>query len=203
MALEFNEMSKQQQWGVIGVVCAVFIGVFYMYVWSPTSEQATTLRGEISTIQLENQRTRQVAAQLSDLEAEVSAMETRLATLSNILPEEQQTDELLRRLEAAAAHSNLDLRSTSYPAAVLHDFYAEMPIELDLVGTFHDLAMFFDRVSKFGRIVTVGQVSINALADGGADTIQAQCTAATFFFLPDAVVVDPDAAAVGAQGGGR
>jgi len=203
MALEFNAMPKQQQWGVIGVLCVVFIGAFYMYVWSPTSEQATTLRDEIITIQLENQRTRQVAAQLTDLEAEVGEMESQLATLSNILPEEQQTDELLRRLQAAAVDSNLELRSTSYPAFVMHDFYAEMPIELDLVGTFHDLAMFFDRISKFGRIVTVGQVSINALAEGSSDTIQAQCTAATFFFLPDAVVVDPEADAVGAQGGQR
>ena len=203
MALDFNEMSKQGQWGIVGAVCAVAIGSFYMYVWSPTAEQATTIRDEIGAIQLENQRTRLVAAQLTDLEAEVGEMERQLATLSNILPEEQQTDELLRRLEAAAAESNLDLRRTSYPTFVMHDLYAEMPIELDLVGTFHDLAMFFDRISKFGRIVTVGQVSINALAEGGPETIQAQCTAATFFFLPDAVVIDADGVADGAQGGQR
>lgn len=195
MALEFNEMSKQGQWGIIGVVCVAFIGVFYMYVWSPTSQRSATLRQQIGEISLENQRTRQVAARLDELETEVTEMEGQLATLSNILPEEQQTDELLRRLEAAAADSNLDLRRTSYPAFVLHDFYGEMPIELELVGTFHDLAMFFDRISKFGRIVTVGQVTIEALTEAGPETIQAQCTAATFFFLPEDQVGDPEAAA--------
>ena len=71
---------------------------------------------------------------------------------------------------------------------MLHDFYAEVPIELDLVGSFHDLALFFDRVSKFGRIVTVGQVAIQALDDGSPDTVQASCTASTFFFLPEALI---------------
>ena len=123
----------------------------------------------------------------------------QLATLSSILPEEQQTDTLLRTLQQSATDVNLEVRRFDPQPEVLHDFYAEVPIQLDLVGSFHDLALFFDRVSKFGRIVTVGEVSIRALQDGGVYTIEAQCTASTFYFLPDVGVADPDA--VAAAGG--
>jgi type IV pilus assembly protein PilO len=87
------------------------------------------------------------------------------------------------------------LRRFEQQNQILHDFYAEVPIQLDVVGTFHDLAMFFDRVSKFGRIVTVSEVSITAVTDAGTNTIQSLCTASTFYFLPESEVADPDAAA--------
>jgi type IV pilus assembly protein PilO len=197
MAFDFNTMSKQGQWGVIGFFCAALAGVFYYYIWSPNAVLETRLRTEIGEIQLENQRTRQVADQLPQLEIELGEAEAQLATLSNILPEEQQTDALLRSLQQAASESNLAIRRTNFPAPIMHDFYAEMPMELDLVGTYHDLALFFDRISKFGRVVTVGQITIRTLAEE-AYTIQATCTASTFFFLPEVATPVEGAAATGA-----
>ena len=157
MALDFKTMTKQQQWGMIGGMCVVLIGAFYWYSWKPTAEATAAKQTLITAMQLENQRTRLIAGQLEQLEAEVETMEAQLATLANILPEAQETDVLLRRLQSAAVDTNLEIRSSNYQAPILHDFYAEGPIELDLIGNFHDLARFFDRVSKFGRIVTVGR----------------------------------------------
>jgi len=195
MALEFNQMSRNGQWGVIGVLCAVILGAFYWFYWAPTAESASLLQQQIQQMQIDNQRTREIADRLPQLEAEVASMEDQLQTLQHILPEAQETDALLRRLETAAADTNLELRRTDYQPAILHDFYAEVPIQLDVIGTFHDLARFFDRVSKFGRIVTVGQVTISAVTDGGPNTIQSQCTASTFYFLPEPAEGAGDAAA--------
>ena len=194
MALEFNEMSKQGQWGTIGGICVVAIGVFYIYVWSPRADETALLSQEIADIQLENQRTRQIAGDLEQLETELAVLEGQLETLSNILPEAQQTGTILRTLQQTATDVALEVRRFDPQTVVLHDFYAEVPIQLDLVGNYHDLALFFDRVSKFGRIVTVGEVSIRGLELGTDGTIEATCTASTFYFLPDAQVVDPDAA---------
>lgn len=194
MALEFNEMSKQGQWGVIGGLCVVILGLFYYYYWAPTAEDADALETQITQMQLENQRTREIADQLPQLETDVAELEANLATLQHILPEARESDVLLRSLETAAADTNLNVRRFENQNAIMHDFYAEVPIQLEVVGTFHDLARFFDRVSKFGRIVTVNDVSITALTDGGPATIQSTCTASTFYFLPEAQVSDPNAA---------
>lgn len=198
MALEFKEMSKQGQWGTVGFICVAVIGVFYYYVWAPAAEETARLTAEIEQMSLENQRTLLIADQLPQLEAELAVLEGQLVTLSNILPEEQQAVSLLRTLQQSATDVNLEIRRFDQQAVILHDFYAEVPIQLDLVGTYHDLALFFDRVSKLGPIVTVGEVSIRALQqDGSADTIEAQCTASTFYFLPDGDATD----AVGGVGG--
>ncbi len=195
MAREFNQMSKQAQWGTVFVICAAIIGVSYYYVWAPRALETAALSEQIQQMQLDNQRTRLIASQLPQLEAELMVMEAQLETLFNILPEQQQTDTLLRSLQQSATDVNLEIRRFDQQAEILHDFYAEVPIQLDLAGSYHDLALFFDRVSKFGPIVTVGEVSIRALQVTGADTIEAQCTASTFYFLPASEVVDPDAAA--------
>jgi type IV pilus assembly protein PilO len=199
MAPEFSQMSKQAQWGIVAGFCAVAIGAFYYYVWAPEAERTQTLETQITQMQLENQRTREIADQLPQLETDLAALEAQLGILTNILPEAQETDVLLRSLQSAAVDTNLELQRFDNQAAVLHDFYAEVPIQLDLLGTFHDLARFFDRISKFGRIVTVGQVTISAVTDAAPNTIQSKCTASTFYFLPEADVVGADDAA--GQGG--
>ena len=201
MALDFGDMSRRGQWMVIGGVCAVMAGAFYYYVFSPNQERVGYLRGQIASIRNEIQRTRQIAEQLGELQAELEGLESRLATLKNILPEMQESDFLLRIVQRAASDSNLQIRRFTWEDDVLHDFYAETPLELDVTGTYHNLALFFDRISKFARIITVGQVSIEALTDG-TGSIQSTFTASTFFFLPEEEVATEPAEGAPTGAGG-
>ena len=67
----------------------------------------------------------------------------------------------------------------------------------DRVGRFRDLARSVDRGSQVGRIVTVSEVTIAAVADGSPNTIETQCTASTFYFLRDVSVPEDAAASTG------
>jgi len=186
MAFEFGTMSRRGQWGVIAFVCVAMSVVFYIYVWQGQAENLTRVQAEISAAELEIRRTQEISARLPELQEELAVLEARLDTLSIILPAAAETDELLRRVEAAASDSNLDVLRTAFEDPIPHDFYAEKPFSLDVRGTYHNLARFFDRVGKFARIINIDQVNITALDQGGNDSIQASCTAKTFFFLEDA-----------------
>ncbi len=200
MALEFSTMSRRGQWGVILALCAAMVGVFYIYVWQSNAESLTRVRAEISAARLEINRTQRIAERLDELLADLERLEARLETLSIILPPAAETDELLRRVEAAASDSNLNVLRTSFEDPIPHDFYAEKPFSLDVRGTYHNLARFFDRVGKFARIINIDQVNISALDAAGNDSIQASCTAKTFFFLEDQAAAAIEAAASGATG---
>jgi len=195
MALDFSTLSRRGQWGVILFVCATMAVVFYIYVWQGNAESISRIDAEIATARLEIQRTRTIADQLPELQATLERLEARLETLSIILPPAAETDELLRRVEAAASDSNLDVLRTSFEDPIPHDFYAEKPFSLDVRGTYHNLARFFDRVGKFARIINIDQVNISALEGGGNDSIQAACTAKTFFFLEEEAAAAVEAAA--------
>ena len=101
-----------------------------------------------------------------------------------MLPEQKDVADLLRRIQTLATQSNLAIRGFKPEPSVTKQLHAEWPIKLQLDGTYHNLAMFFDRVSKFSRIINVSAISIHGKEKPLADsTITVDCTATTFVLL--------------------
>lgn len=185
MAKSLSDLPPKHQWLVSGLLCVVLLSIYYVQFWRPNAKQTVQLGNQIDTLRAEVQEMQAVAVNLPELREEMSLLDSRLDVLSHILPEEFETAELLRGLGTIAAQSNLDLRDLAILDLVPYEFYAESPIELKLVGSFHDLARFFDRVGKFSRIINIDEVDIKAnAADTG--TVTAKVTAMTFIFLEDA-----------------
>ena len=83
-----------------------------------------------------------------------------------------------------AAESSLNVLRFKPEATQPREFYAAWPISLELDGNYHNLAYFFDRLSKLSRIVNVSNLKINANKNPTvSSTIRATCTATTFVFI--------------------
>jgi len=65
------------------------------------------------------------------------------------------------------------------------EFYAEWPIDIALDGTYHNLALFFDRMSRFSRIINVEALRVSELRDVPQKSISATFTAKTFIYTGD------------------
>ena len=76
--------------------------------------------------------------------------------------------DLLRRVQTLATQSNLQVRGFRPQAITTKEMHAEWPIALQLEGNYHNLGLFLDRVSKFPRIINIGNMNIAAKdrADG-------------------------------------
>lgn len=196
MALEFQSLSPRNQWLVVLGICAGLIFVFYQQIWAPNAGRIEEMDAEIRQLESDVQRVQRVATRLPELEEEMERLESDLELLEHILPDEREEDQLLRRVESVAAESNLNVRKFTFQPPVPHEFYAEYPLELELVGTFHDLARFFDRIGKFARIINVDSINITAVGGEGSATVQATCRAMTFIFLEEEEeVAEPEATA--------
>jgi type IV pilus assembly protein PilO len=89
-----------------------------------------------------------------------------------------------------ATQSNLAIRGFTPQTVTRKTLHAEWPIGLKLEGTYHDLGNFLERVSKFPRIINVGNIKIKGRDQQTAGaTVDAECTATTF------VLLDPKTAA--------
>ena len=184
MAKSLSELAPKQQWAVSAVLCVVLLGIYYVQFWRPNAEQTTQLGNQIQTLRTEVQEMQAAAVNLPELRDEMMLLDSRLEILSHILPEEFETANLLRGVGTIAAQSNLDIRDLAFRDPVPYEFYAESPIELELVGSFHDLARFFDRIGKFSRIINIDEVDITA-SGGDLTTVTATVTAMTFIFIDD------------------
>jgi type IV pilus assembly protein PilO len=184
MAVDMGKMSFSTQVILFLVLAAGIYGAFYYFVYTGLQaeiEQKTTQRREL---QDEVEKGRVTAARLPEFQREVERREATLQALSRILPNSKEVDDLLRKVQQMAAESSLDVLRFKPEATQPREFYAAWPISLELDGNYHNLAYFFDRLSKLSRIVNVSNLKIAASKTPTvSSTIRATCTATTFVFI--------------------
>jgi type IV pilus assembly protein PilO len=181
MELSLNKLPWWGQIGAFVVVCAGAVyGFWHFYVAEMSADvkirqtRLTALRGDIA-------RGVATARRLPEFETQVAQLEQRLENLSQVLPEEKDVADILRRIQGLATQSNLSIQRFTPTAVVQQALYAEIPYRLQAEGTYHNLGLFFDRISKFPRIISVSEIWIRAKNPVEANaTILAECVATTF-----------------------
>ncbi len=126
-----------------------------------------------------------IEQRLPEFEREIANLERKLGDVQQILPTQTETGELLAWIKNLGDQSNLDLKSFSPGALRPVEFYKEFPIEMNVIGRYHDLGMFLDRVSKYSRIINVDGLTISQVPNLPNKTIAASFTATTFVYDED------------------
>src|SRR5207244_6598023 len=116
---------------------------------------------------------------------EVKRLEIDLSKLLQILPSKRNTEDLIKRIETLTRQGDFSLKKFTPGEFVNKDFYSEWPIVIQLDGTYHNLALFFDRMSRFSRIINVEEMRITAVNDP-TRSIAAGFTAKTFIYTAEA-----------------
>src|SRR5262245_23075553 len=180
-------LAKLPWWGQIAafvVLALVGVGAFYYYYEIPTQADIASREGQLQALRADITKGVSTAKKLPEFQSQVSELEGRLSSLKAVLPEEKDAADLLRRMQTVAAQSNLEIKSFKPNPTVTKQLHAEWPITLELQGTYHNLAIFFDRVGKFTRIINISGVDIKGRDKGERNyTITATCTATTFVLL--------------------
>lgn len=180
-------LAKLPWWAQIlafAILAVVGIGAFtYYYDW-PAQAEMETRNQRLAALRTDIQIGQTTAAKLPQFKAQVTELQARLANLSAVLPNEKDAADLLRRLQTIASQSNLEIKSFKPNAVITKQMHVEWPITLELQGTYHNLALFFDRVGKFTRIVNISAVDVKGKDKPEPNvTITATCTATTFVLL--------------------
>jgi type IV pilus assembly protein PilO len=201
--LSLTRLPWYGQVGAFAALSAVMAGAFWNFYAVSAQESIAARESQLATIQTEVNRGLAAARRLPEFRQEVTALEAQLDRLRVVLPEDQDVAELLRRVQAMATQSNLTIKGFSPQAVSKQQLHAEWPFGLQLEGTYHDIGAFLERVSKFPRIINVGNIKIRARENQvGRATITAECTATTFVLVePAAAGAAPAAGRAGGPGG--
>jgi type IV pilus assembly protein PilO len=188
-------LSQLPWWGQIGVFLLLALGGVYAvetYYIAGMSAEITQREARLATLRTDITRGLETARRLPEFRAQVGDLERRLAALSAVLPEQKDVGDLLRRIQTLATQSNLTIRGFTPQAIAQKQLHAEWPIGLKIEGTYHNLGMFFDRISKFPRIINVSDLKITGRERPQPNaTINAECTATTFVLLERPAAVPP------------
>jgi len=201
MALELK-LEERKWWiaGLIGLGCGIALAVVVHYFWLRGINQDIARKTvELKGLQDEISKGRSAERKLSQFREEVKRLELELAKILQILPSARNTEDLIKRIETLTRQGDFNLKKFTPQEPVARDFYSEYPIDISLDGTYHNLALFFDRMSRFSRIINVEDMKVGAV-DAPGKSITATFVAKTFIYTGDE---NSGAGAAGKPGAGK
>jgi type IV pilus assembly protein PilO len=165
-----------------------FIGVLIvLFIWQvhiPKKTQITQLESSIAGLQAKIRENEEKIRKLDELKAEVKSLQEKLRLLTEELPPGSEVSGLLRQIQNLVTRSGLTLKLWRPEKREIHPsgLYEEIPITLELAGGYHNVAVFFDRVSKLTRVVNMLNVRMGGprLEKDRTVTVGIGCTAMTF-----------------------
>jgi type IV pilus assembly protein PilO len=183
-SLSLGKLPWYAQIGIFVVVSVAGAGAFYYFVEMPRQAAMATRARELSNIRGRIAKAQTTARQLPEFRKQVADLQARLDSLKPILPDERDAGDLLRRVQTLATQSNLTILGFRPQPITLREMHAEWPIGLELEGNYHNLGLFLDRVSKFPRIITIGNLEIiDKDPPTPSASIAIEATATTFVMI--------------------
>ncbi len=178
--------TNQKVAGVAAILLAV-VFLDWSYWYGPKARDLAELQSQATQkrVELESKRSKtnaraQAERELRDLTAELKRAEARL-------PDQREIADLLSSVAASGRAAGLDITLFRQKPEIYHDFHAEVPVEMQMRGTYHDVALFLDRVKRLDRIVNVTDIQLKKpRIEGDRVVLDAACTATTFRFLDEA-----------------
>jgi len=185
---QLEKLSKIPRSARFGAIAAVLVAVaagYYFMSYQDSRAQVSRLEAEAQELQRKLNKVRVVASNLGEFEQEVADLERDLEVALKQLPNRKQFEDLLRDISTAGKKVGIDLKGINREKELDHEFYAEVPFKINFDGNYHDIAKFFERLSKLSRIVNIGSLEMKASRDAGSSVLSVDGTATTFRFLAD------------------
>jgi len=177
---------KQKMLGLVGVL--VLLGFLdWTYWYGPRQGDLGEVRKQVAQRRAELDQRRAKANARDAADRELRELSAELKRAQARLPDQREIADLLSNVAASGRAAGLDITLFRQKPEVTHDFYAEVPVEMQMRGTYHDVVTFLDRVKRLDRIVNVGDIQLKKpTVEGERVTLEASCTTTTFRFLDEA-----------------
>ena len=176
--------------GVLVLLCAA--AVWFLYL--PMYEEITSLEQRLQTLEKKLATAKINAAQLEKFQVKMQEAEAQFKIAMRALPEKEEIPSLLTNISKSGHEIGLEFLLFEPKAEVKKDFYAEIPVLMNIRGDYHNLATFFDKIARLSRIVNINNITINRSKD--IKDLSTSCTAVTYKFVepPPAAAPRPAAA---------
>jgi type IV pilus assembly protein PilO len=188
--IPWHKLSKLSRMHKIVISVAIFGALWGCFVWffyMPQTETISKLNKDLKSAQDKLARLKDVEKNLRAFKKQFKQTEQKFKEALKLLPEKEEIPTLLTSISNLGAQSGLEFILFQPQKEVPRNFYAEIPLKLEVTGPYHNVATFFDQVSRLSRIVNIGDVTMTEMkaAKTQADSVilKTGCTATTYKFI--------------------
>ena len=165
---------------LVGTI-VLLAGIFVALVYIPKSKEITRLNKEIAGLEKKINQAKIKARTLKKFEAEQVEVEAQFREALKLLPNKREIPTLLRSITQLGSDANLEFRLFSPKKEKARDFYIEIPVSMEVSGTYHDVATFFDKVGRMKRIVNILDITMKPVK-ARSTNLTTKCDAVTYRF---------------------
>jgi type IV pilus assembly protein PilO len=162
-----------------GVMAAVLVAGYFLY-WSGQFEEHDTLAAQEETLRNEYRDKMRQAINLDALEAQQQQVNRYVERLEKQLPSKAEMAALLSDINQAGLGRGLQFELFKPGQVAVRDYYAELPIDIKVSGSYHDIGEFAADMAKMPRIVTLNNLALTTGKDG---VLMLDAVAKTFRYL--------------------
>jgi type IV pilus assembly protein PilO len=176
----FKTVPTGQKLALLAMVLIGIAVIFYYYIESPQQEALALLTTEITRLDQDIQANKAKTRNLEDLKRVNAQLEIQLLKNQEQLPPEDEAATLLKQISDLGIRIGLNFKLWK-PGVRAEDsskLFVRMPVDVEMSGGYHTLALFFDRISKLPRIIKVSKIRM-----GGGKSERGRVTIQTTFEL--------------------
>ncbi len=187
-----NSLTKTQKIASLAFMLAMMTGVFVGWVYLPKREETLRIHETLARLNSEINIHQKNVARLDDLRKENAELKRLLSELKEQLPSQEEVEVLLKQVDelgrGAGLHFKLWRPSDKKP--ILSGLYVEIPVNVEVMGGYHALRLFFDKIGSLPRIINVSGMTMGSpQVEGNRTSIQASFLATAFASLEEAPVI--------------
>jgi len=181
-------IPKQQRVIVILILFVAVIGLFFLYPYRNNHTQIESLNKSIAELERQIVVNKSLAEKKEELLSKNAELQQKLREVQQKFPTSSEVTDLLKQVSLLGQQSGLDFQLWKPREKVMSPsvLYYEIPVEVEVIGGYHEVGVFFDRVSKLSRIVNITDLSMSAKSKRGKKApgeIVTRCIAKTFSAL--------------------
>jgi type IV pilus assembly protein PilO len=178
---KLGELSPPQRILLFVITLALLGGGFYFLKYKDQAANIRRLQTSVSEQEKKLVALKQAAVEVDKLKLELAESEEKLKQVLSFLPDQKEIPGLLDNISQLGAEVGLENILFQPQPEQPREFHAAIPIRLDIVGTYHELGVFLDRLSKLNRILKVENLNLTKQKDGS--DLQVGATVVTYRFV--------------------
>jgi type IV pilus assembly protein PilO len=185
------KLPVKQKILLLVLVSILEAGALVWFLYVPKYKELNGLKVELSKLQGEIDDKTRIANNLPKLRAEYEQLNRELAQALTELPNSKEIPSLLTSITALGKNAGLDFLTFRPKAEVPKDFYADVPVDIVVSGSYYSVANFFAAVSNLPRIVNITNVAFSDIKNvSNRMMTRVTCLATTFRFLDKKEIKD-------------
>lgn len=180
----FEKIGKLSRTQKILICCGVFfllIGAFTWFFYLPKSSKIDQLTKEKQRLDQQLVSVKRKAKLLKKYQKEFKESQAKFKLVMKALPDKKEIPSLLTNISRSGQDAGLEFLMFEPKPEINNDFYTQIPLLINVSGNYHDVAVFFDKVSRLNRIVNIKDIKMKA--PKGGEKLITSCTAVTYQFV--------------------